>query len=620
MAGDMYRAGLKQESIKQSHTTFSDYRADIDGLRALAILSVIGFHAFPEWFKGGFIGVDIFFVISGYLISSHIFNGLVQGSFSFIDFYGRRIRRIFPALILVLLACLIFGWFALLSSEYRQLGKHAAGGAGFVSNLIYWQESGYFDADADLKPFLHLWSLGVEEQFYIVWPIILWAAWKLRTNLLAVTLIVAIGSFLYSATIFHADPVADFYSPLTRFWELLVGTALAYGVRRGDFEFRSAAMRNYLSLFAMTTIVCSALFISKGDNFPGFLAILPVAGTALLIAVGQNSWISQAVLMRRIVVWFGLISFPLYLWHWPLLSFARIVTGDTPSILVRAEVIIISIAFAYATYLAIERPIRFGPYRNMKALALIFLMAITGSLGYSVYKLNGLESRPQVVKFQRLNKIFGYFLYPDHLQPFSFRGRTLYRQDSARKETTLFIGDSNMQQYYVRSRELIRLRPNDTASVIFAAEGGCLPIKHLTLNSEQKRCLGLLDSAFDLASSDQDITKVVISGLWTGWLSQMILKGQEEEYLAALSELEKYMKDLRRINKEVFLILPIPTGKEIDPHVLVRRHLTDYPSVFYLMDGGVSIQSLDKSLKYFRVKKSLENVAKESGASIIDPM
>ena len=171
------------------------YRADIDGLRAIAVLSVVGFHAFPARLVGGFIGVDIFFVISGFLISTIIFSNLERGYFDLIDFYSRRIKRIFPSLLVVLLSCLLFGWFVLLANEYRQLGKHTAAGAGFISNLVFWNESGYFDSDSDTKPLLHLWSLGIEEQFYLIWPLVLFICWKIRQRLLVVTALVLLISF-----------------------------------------------------------------------------------------------------------------------------------------------------------------------------------------------------------------------------------------------------------------------------------------------------------------------------------------------------------------------------------------------------------------------------------------
>ena len=170
--------------MKKLTSKKSSYRAEIDGLRAFAVLSVVAFHTFPSWLKGGFIGVDIFFVISGFLITTNIFENLNKGQFSFIDFFSRRIRRIFPALIIVMVSSLIFGWFVLLSDDLNQLGKHIAGGTAFVSNFIFAEEVGYFDTQAEYKPMLHLWSLAVEEQFYIFWPLTLWIAWKLKQNLL----------------------------------------------------------------------------------------------------------------------------------------------------------------------------------------------------------------------------------------------------------------------------------------------------------------------------------------------------------------------------------------------------------------------------------------------------
>lgn len=177
--------------LLSGHLVHPKYRSDIDGLRAIAVLSVVAFHAFPGKIKGGFIGVDIFFVISGFLISTIIFSSLERDAFSFVDFYIRRIRRIFPALIVVLISCYVFGWFSLLDDEYKQFGQHVAAGAGFVSNLVLWHESGYFDVAAETKPLLHLWSLGIEEQFYIVWPLLLWAAWKKRFNFLSITVAIS---------------------------------------------------------------------------------------------------------------------------------------------------------------------------------------------------------------------------------------------------------------------------------------------------------------------------------------------------------------------------------------------------------------------------------------------
>ncbi|KAB2889547.1 MAG: acyltransferase, partial [Desulfobulbaceae bacterium] len=214
--------------VTPASTTAHHYRPDIDGLRAIAVVIVLIFHAFPENMPGGFVGVDVFFVISGYLISGLIFADLQKGSFRFSDFYARRIRRIFPALILVLAASSLLGWFLLLPDEFAQLGRHVAGGAGFVSNFVLLGEAGYFDSEAELKPLLHLWSLGIEEQFYFIWPLLLFVAWKKRWAPLTLILLLLTGSFAFNIDRVHDHPTSTYFLPFTRFWELMIGCTLAY--------------------------------------------------------------------------------------------------------------------------------------------------------------------------------------------------------------------------------------------------------------------------------------------------------------------------------------------------------------------------------------------------------
>jgi len=243
------------------------YRADIDGLRALAILLVIIYHAFPNVLSGGFIGVDVFFVISGYLISTIIYKHLEKGDFSFSNFYLRRIKRIFPALLAVLITCFAIGWFTLLADEYKQLGKHIAGGAGFMSNLILWNESGYFDAASHTKPLLHLWSLGVEEQFYFIWPVIIWAAWKFQLNLMAVAISIALISFgINIYQIHYLDNLATtFYLPHARFWELMVGAILAQYALKNPIQ--NKFYQNLQSVLGITLILIGVALINTNLYF-----------------------------------------------------------------------------------------------------------------------------------------------------------------------------------------------------------------------------------------------------------------------------------------------------------------------------------------------------------------
>ena len=378
--------------------TLTDYRADIDGLRAIAVLSVIGFHAFPEWVPSGFIGVDIFFVISGYLISKHMLAELGSGTFSTPVFYARRIKRIFPALILILLACAATGWVLLTPNEYELLGRPMAGGAAFVANFVFWKEAGYFDMLADTKPLLHLWSLGIEEQFYIAWPFLLTLLWhRARQRLGRILLGLLALSFLYSVWLVNREVTAAFYSPLTRFWELGLGAALAYGVMHNTLG-AWHAHRHLLSWLGLALIAVAVVVIEKTGLFPGAWALLPTVGTALLIYAGEGgSWLNRAVLSMRPLVWVGLISYPLYLWHWPLLAFARIVESETPSVEVRLTLILVGVVLAWLTYQWVERPVRAKPLAQAKRLiiGLCVAMLLLCVAGVVIRKLDGLTFRTQ---------------------------------------------------------------------------------------------------------------------------------------------------------------------------------------------------------------------------------
>lgn len=362
----------------QTHLTHPKYRADIDGLRAIAVLSVIGFHAFPFWVHGGFIGVDIFFVISGFLISTIIFDSLERNSFSFIEFYIRRIKRIFTALLLVLTASFVFGWFVLVPDEYEQLGKHIAGGAGFVSNFILWNESGYFDNSAATKPLLHLWSLGIEEQFYIVWPLLLAFVWKRKWSFVAITATVAAISFIFNIYTINKYPTAAFYLPGSRFWELMIGGLLAYiNLHKPHLNKRH---KNAQSILGFFLLALALVLLNNERAFPGWWALLPTLGAFLLISAGSQAWLNRHVLSNKLLVWVGLISYPLYLWHWPLSSFARIVEGELPSYEIRIAAVIISIALAWLTYRLIEKPIRRSS-NNKLVVWLLIGMILTFVIG-----------------------------------------------------------------------------------------------------------------------------------------------------------------------------------------------------------------------------------------------
>lgn len=395
------------DQVNKNPLHLSNYRAEIDSLRAFAVLSVVIYHAFPSWLKGGFIGVDIFFVISGFLITSHIFESLDKELFKFSDFFSRRIRRIFPALILVMAISLVFGWFALLPDEYSQLGKHVAGGAAFIQNFILVGESGYFDNVAETKPMLHLWSLAVEEQFYIVWPFLLWLAWKRKFNLLTITIFVALVSFFLNLKFVKSHPTETFFWPIGRFWELLSGSVLAwlflykkeclsqiklkvdsYLIRvlyTKDVLADGKTTANIMLVLGGILLIIGVTTINKTMPFPSAWAMIPIIGTMLIISSGSKTWLARIFLTNPIIIWFGLISYPLYLWHWPILSFLRIIDGQTPHRDARIIAVILAIVLAWITYHFIEKPIRFGVLRKrVGALFLAITLFVVGCIGYYI--------------------------------------------------------------------------------------------------------------------------------------------------------------------------------------------------------------------------------------------
>ena len=436
------------------------YRPDIDGLRAIAVLLVVAFHAYPNSIKGGFIGVDIFFVISGYLISTIIFSNLQNNTFSFKDFYTSRVRRIFPPLILILFSGLIFGWLALIPDEFAEIGSHIFGGASFTSIIILWNEAGYFDNLIDLKPLLHLWSLGVEEQFYIIWPLLIWAAWRLGINILKTILVIGIASFCLNIYMVSNNPVVAFYSPFTRFWELLSGAALSWLMLQKKINLNAhGTMATIGSSIGIGLLIASCVLITRSTAFPGWWALLPILGTALLITMGPYSWVNRKILSNPILVWFGLISFPLYLWHWCLLAFWRVAEGVETHSHIKTRIILFSIVLAWLTYYFIERPIRLQG--KIKTRYLILALFLLGLLGAHIYWSDGYKFRESIknvgitaeARDQFVGRNYKFEKNDACLKSYRFEGSTDYGwwfciKSSDKKPGIVLLGNSFANQLY----------------------------------------------------------------------------------------------------------------------------------------------------------------------------
>lgn len=483
----------------------ANYRPDIDGLRAVAVVVVLLFHAFPALLPGGFVGVDIFFVISGYLISGIVLGAKARGRFSLANFYARRIRRIFPALGVILAAVLMGGWVLLYADAYARLGGHAAAGAAFVSNFAFWRESSYFDVAADLKPLLHLWSLGVEEQFYLVWPLLLVIASRWRRGPLAATLAIGTASLIVAIWTVRIDRTAAFYAPWNRFWELLAGATLACIEADGALDAwrrrlqSSSKFVNVASVVGLAAIGAGVVLIDSTRVFPGLWVLLPVAGTALLVVAGPQAWINRAALSIPAVVWLGLVSYPLYLWHWPLLSFARIVAVGPLAVWVRLALLGVSILLAWATYRLIEWPVRFGPRRRAVVPALALVIAVAGAAGYAVSASGGAIDRPinrrdaalLVDYYERMRKTGIAAAYRRECDFMDWT--TEHTRDAidpscvvpGRDRTVLLWGDSFAQSLSLGIRESLPAG----ASLAQIATSACVPaIDNFDLSVRERRC------------------------------------------------------------------------------------------------------------------------------------
>ena len=592
------------------------YRTDIDGLRAIAVLAVVAFHAFPKVISGGFIGVDVFFVISGFLISTILYENLERNQFSLIDFYSRRIRRIFPALILVLVFCFALGWFVLLPDEYKQLGGHMAGGAGFVQNFILWNEADYFDNLAETKPLLHLWSLGIEEQFYIVWPVLLWIAYRLRANLLVLTILIGLISFGLNIYGVKDNGTGTFYSPQTRFWELLIGAALAYVTLHqqtpvGKWSIPTFSRINPQTWASIRSIAGAALLIAglvlinKKSLFPGWWALLPTLGTALILSAGPHAWLNRTILSNKVLTWFGLISYPLYLWHWALLSFARILEGQTPNEWIRAALVVISIALSALTYYFIEKPIRFGKHLKSKTIILIVLMTIVGGVGYNTYKREGLGFRlPK--DFAQLSTYDAgkvrdisysawrrYSCFLEELQTFSAYEKCEIVNYLPNKPSMVLWGDSHAASLYPG----IENHYSSSFNIIQRTTALCPPILGF-VKADRPNCKKINDDIFsDIKATKPNV--VVLSAWWSGYQWTEVEATIEKLVLAGV--------------KRVYLVGPLPQWTDQLPSLVFRKYKSDpLRQIPLRMSYGLNSSFSD-------LDKKMQDVANRQGATYFSP-
>lgn len=498
------------------------YRPDIDGLRAVAVLAVVGYHYGPSYVPGGFVGVDVFFAISGYLITGLLATAFETQTlgYSLLDFYRRRLRRIFPAVSLVLGFCLVVGWLFLFPLEYRSLGKHVAASAGFIQNFTLWLEAGYFDTGAIQKPLLHFWSLAVEEQFYIFWPLALWIIMRRRWPVMASILAIAALSFAWNLwLVWNGHSSAAFYLPITRAWELMVGAWLAIAHHHAlPWLSKWASAQSWLGAIL---IALGIVLIRPEYGFPGFWALFPVVGTALLINAGPTTFLNGRLLSLRPAVWIGLISYPLYLWHWVLLSLTFTIfglTGDFTGHVVKVILIALSFVLAWLTYRGLEKPLRRRKGRVATSLAIF--VALLGLLGLGVYFTNGMQLRPlTVVQLENASRFKSASRSPlsdqcmDLNEGSSFPGPWSCVLGNEQAKTWIAVmGDSHAGSMIPA---LNKYGHKANIKIVFAAQSGCLLLLDVFMGRDSGHaCYKLARKMADKAKSNSPAAIVFIQR-WT---------------------------------------------------------------------------------------------------------
>jgi peptidoglycan/LPS O-acetylase OafA/YrhL len=501
--------GVSQPKPRAHH----DFRPDINGLRALAVLSVLAFHAgLPA--PGGFAGVDIFFVISGFLISRIILSERAAGNFSLLDFYGKRVKRILPALLLTLFACWVAGWIWFNPMEYRRLGGHMEASSFFSVNLwLYRQAAGpaaYFDWKSRLLPLLHLWSLSIEEQFYLIWPALLLALFKIRRLLTPAIGLIFLASLVFCIVMTVVNSTAAFYLLTTRAWELALGALLAQREVFADPAPPSPRVANFragLGIFLM--LISIFWLLNESSPWPGYLALAPTLGCALVISA-PGARISEVVLGNRLAQFFGAISYPLYLWHWPLLAFAHSRYGDHLPTAVTATLLGIAPLLAYLTWRFAERPIA-EAYRSRPlpvAAALLAGLVLAGVVGSVTRQTDGFPQRyPQPVR-----DVYSFYVRDgahmlnetgcvepslqdkNSLEKAREKARSFFAKNncakpaSKEKPTIVVVGDSHALHLISGLKDVYRDRANIVLLSSIACEPLMAKVEWSRPNSDSTRC------------------------------------------------------------------------------------------------------------------------------------
>lgn len=554
------------------------YRPDIDGLRAIAVSAVVLHHLSASLMPGGFVGVDVFFVISGYLITRILYREMHSGSFTFARFYKRRARRIFPALFAVLAATLAASYFVLLPSDYAATFRGALGTIFFVSNFVFWRTNaaGYFAAtDAGVNPLLHTWSLAVEEQFYLLFPVLLLICVRyLRRGIVAVLLVCVAASLAGAAALVSSKSVAVFFLSPFRAWELLVGSLLAVNALP---MLTSRAVREVFAWLGLIAIIASSWLYGDKTTFPGLTALAPVLGAAAVMhAGGSGSNFVTGMLQWRPVVYIGLISYSLYLWHWPVIVLARYASGMEPLIAYIPALLVVSLALGSLSYRFIEQPFRHGKitrkilFSSSAAIALtVMLFSVAGLI------LDGFESRfsTMVVQLDKSRSPHIPFVNCDEKPA----GSWCSMGSAEGKVTTLMWGDSHLLAW-APAFEAAMTKRGERA--VFVPSSACPPLLGVS-SVFRPGCSTHNNDVKNYLLANPDIKTVVLSAFWSAYFSESgsLIGGQQanpsESRVGAVQEaLVSTIQWLRENERQAVLIGPVPIYEKNVPLAIALEQAT----------------------------------------------
>ncbi|MDR7334165.1 acyltransferase family protein [Roseateles asaccharophilus] len=547
------------------------FRPDIEGLRALAIVPVVVFHAWPALLPGGFVGVDVFFVVSGYLITTLLLQRLAAGNFSIASFYAARIRRIFPALFAMLTIMVPLCLWLMEPQALHELARLLGATGLFLSNLELYQTAGYFESAAELKPLLHTWSLAVEEQYYIVFPPLLALVWRFARRLVGLALLLAgLASLAYCLRLMPHDATLAFYAAPARTFELMIGSGLAWWMQRGGAPVRPAWVDAVVGWVALMVLVVSLVCMRAEAGFPGPTALWPCVATAALIWVGDSScvgatrWLSFAPLR-----WIGELSFSLYLWHWPVLALLRHALLDLPTPAQAVLAVALSTVLAWASLRWIETPVRQARLARPLLLA-AGAAAIAASLAAAWGLARQADSRAAQPGPAADLRAGAADTSPDRRRCHSSGNRWLsYDQrcwfGPAKAQFTLAVwGDSH-------GVELARALGDAARGHRVAQLTGsnCPPAPGFDVPG-RRRCAGVNAALLERLADDPGVHAVLLVARYEVYLSRW-------DAVAFEAGLARAIARLQAAGKRVLLLDPVPTYHFPVPAALAQRALRGQP-------------------------------------------